>query len=166
MDTTFSTRDPAYHKRLRGQTAAIYSMSNIKKMESAADECAVVFLRAMEELEGQPIDISPWLQWYAFDVVGAITFQKTFGFVEARSDVDDMIAGLDITQTYAQYIGQFPWLHAYLFGNRTLIKVLQTILPNMPDPLARINQVLTLPTTYPSAWSGTPRVTNTFLLCR
>lgn len=142
MHSTFSTQDPVYHKGLRAQVASIYSMSNIKKMESAADECAVVFMKALQELEGQPIDIAAWLHWYAFDVIANITFRRTFGFMEAKGDFDNMIAVLNMVQIYGSFVGQFPWLHEYMFGNQTVMKLLKLLIPNMPDPLARIIQVL------------------------
>jgi hypothetical protein len=137
MHTTFSTRDPVYHRAFRSQVAALYSMSNIRKFEGYADECSVIFANTMKELEGEVIDLAPWLQWYAFDVIGNITFRRRFGFMEERRDVDEMMAGLDAHQWYAQFIGQFPHLHPYLFGNRTLMAFLKTIMPNMPDPLGR-----------------------------
>lgn len=42
-------------------------------MEPLADECTGIFLAAMGNLAGEPVDLRTWLQWYAFDVIGAIS---------------------------------------------------------------------------------------------
>ncbi|KAJ9610999.1 hypothetical protein H2204_015284 [Knufia peltigerae] len=137
MHTTFSTRDPAYHRNLRSQVAAVYSMSNVRKLECYADECSAIFIDAMKARCADPIDIAPWLQWYAFDVIGGLTFQRRFGFMEKAGDIDNMIGGLDVAQSYAQFVGQFPKLHDYLFGSRVLMGTLKRVFPNLPDPLDR-----------------------------
>jgi len=35
-----------------------------------------------------------WLQFYAFDVIGELTWSKTLGFVERNEDVDGIVAFL------------------------------------------------------------------------
>ena len=42
----------------------------------------------MRELEGQKIDLSTWLRWYALDVGGCIAFQRRPEFMEKDYDVD------------------------------------------------------------------------------
>ncbi|KAL5366583.1 cytochrome P450 [Aspergillus floccosus] len=41
-----------------------------------------------------PVDLHTWLQWYGCDVIGAITFQERFGFMEERKDVRGMIGAI------------------------------------------------------------------------
>ncbi|OKP11151.1 Pisatin demethylase [Penicillium subrubescens] len=110
LDSMFTARDPVYHKSLKSSVAQIFSMTNMKNFEVYADECTQIFMEAMLTLEGQPVDFSMWLQWYAFDVIGAITFQRRFGFTEQRRDVDDMIGKIDIGLQYVKIVGQLPFL--------------------------------------------------------
>jgi hypothetical protein len=110
LDSMFTARDPVYHKSLKSSVAQIFSMTNMKNFEVYADECTQIFMEAMLTLEGQPVDFSMWLQWYAFDVIGAITFQRRFGFMEQRRDVDDMIGKIDIGLQYVKIVGQLPFL--------------------------------------------------------
>lgn len=35
----------------------------------------------MRKHAGEAVDLSEWLQYYAFDVVGSMTFQHRFGFM-------------------------------------------------------------------------------------
>lgn len=60
----------------------------------------------------------------AFDVIGAITFHRRFGFIEKQKDVKDMIRGIDIGLKYAGIVGQVPALHRWLLGNNSVAKFL------------------------------------------
>ena len=131
----FSTRDPMYHKKLRRPVAQLFSMTNLKNYETYVDECNGLFVEGMREKQGQVVDLGSWLQYYAFDVIAYITFQRRFGFLDKRGDVDNMIADLDAVQDYIRIVGQIPWVHSYLLGNRTLVRLLKTLLPGLPDPL-------------------------------
>ncbi|GKZ18421.1 hypothetical protein AbraCBS73388_000991 [Aspergillus brasiliensis] len=110
MDSMFTARDPVYHKHLKSSVSQIFSMTNMKNFEVYADECTQIFMDAMVDLEGQSLDFSNWLQWYAFDVISAITFQRRFGFMEQRRDVDGMIGKIDTGLQYVKILGQLPFL--------------------------------------------------------
>jgi cytochrome P450 len=135
----FSTRDPAYHQALKRSVSQKFSMSSIKAMETLVDDCNGIFLSAMKEMQGKSVDLGEWLQWYAFDVIGAITFQKKFGFMEKRQDVKSMIGDIDKVLRYAAIIGQTPKLHRYMMGHRWVAKFLSTQpFVRVPDPLRTI----------------------------
>lgn len=108
MDSMFTARDPKYHQHLKSSVARLFSMSNMRNFEIYADECTAIFVDAMRGFDGQAVDFAVWLQWYAFDVIGSITFQHRFGFMEQRRDVDNMIAGIDQGLQYIKVIGQYP----------------------------------------------------------
>lgn len=119
----------------------MFSMTNMRNYEPYADECTGLFEKAMRDLEGQTLDLAVWLQWYAFDVIACITFQRRFGFLEQRKDIDDMIGSLDIGLHYIGLVSQYPALHPWLMGNRALLDVLNKLFPSLPDPLARFLDV-------------------------
>ncbi|RDH36020.1 cytochrome P450 [Aspergillus welwitschiae] len=139
MASMFSVRDPAQHRALRRPVAQKFSMSSVKLMEPLVNECNEIFLRAMRSLEGQPVDLSTWLQWYAFDVIGAISFQRRFGFMEEQRDINGMIGAIDSGLHYASIIGQIPAVHPWLMGSRVVAKVLE-MQPffDIPNPLRTI----------------------------
>ena len=137
LESMFTTRDPAYHKALKGPVAQLFSMTNMRNYETYADECTSIFAQAMRSLHGQPVDLAIWLQWYAFDVIASITFQRRFGFMEQQQDVHNLISGLDAGLQYVKLVGQFPALHPWLMGNRPLMNFLASVFPNLPDPLAK-----------------------------
>ena len=140
MDSIFTTRDPAYHSALKKPVAQLFSLTNMKNYEPHTDECTSIFLDSMRDLQGKPVDFAIWLQWYAFDVIGNITFQRKFGFMEQRRDVDDMIEGIDEALKYVKVIGQFPSLHWLLVGNKVLREILPKILP-VPDTIRKFMKV-------------------------
>lgn len=93
-------------------------MSSMVGLESLVDECAQLFIKKLQQMDNNPIDLGTWLQWYAFDVIGKITFSKEFGFMEQGKDVRDMISQIEKGLVYTSVIGQYPNLHKYLLlGN-------------------------------------------------
>lgn len=142
MPSMFSVRNPAEHQKLRRSVAQKFSMSSIKSLEPFADECSKIFIDAMEDLQGQRVDLGQWLQWYAFDVIGAITFQQRFGFMEQRKDVQNMISDLEAGLQYAGIVSQVPALHSLMIGNIWVGKFLAAQpFVDAPDPLRTMVQV-------------------------
>jgi hypothetical protein len=64
-----------------------------------------------------PIDLGIWLQYYAFDVVGEMTFAKKLGFLQEGRDIDGMIGAIQGMLVYASLCGQIPEMHNVLLGN-------------------------------------------------
>jgi hypothetical protein len=102
-------------------------MTSIRTLEPFADECTAIFIDSMSKYEGEEVDLGTWLQWYAFDVIGGITFASPFGFLEKETDVKDMIKSIGFGVTYAGIVGLIPWLHPLLLGNKPLLKVLDLL---------------------------------------
>lgn len=127
MASMFSTRSVAEHKHLKTAVASKFSMTSLRDMEPMVDECSDIFLDAMRDLSGAPVDLGAWLQWYAFDVIGAITFRQRFGFMEERKDIQDMISGIETGLWYGSLVGQIPELHPWLLGSPLLMKVMESV---------------------------------------
>jgi cytochrome P450 len=137
----FTAQDPVYHKNLKTPVAALFSMTNMRNYEPYADECTDIFMRAMDRKQGQPVDLGEWLQWYAFDVIASITFQRRFSFMEEEKDVKRIIAGLDGGLSYVGIVSQYPGWHPWLMGNRLLVKFLTKLFPDLPDPAGTLMEV-------------------------
>ena len=61
----------------------------------------------------KPIDLGMWLQYYAFDVVGEVTFAQKLGFLDTGGDVDDMMKTIEGILVYASLCGQVPAAEQY-----------------------------------------------------
>jgi hypothetical protein len=127
LDNMFSTRDQADHKHLKQPVAGSFALSSIRQLEPLVDECTDIFIEEMAKRSPAPVDFSTWLQWYAFDVIGSITFLKRFGFMEQGKDVEHLIENLEGGLTYISTICFTPELHGWLLGNDTLMKFLSLI---------------------------------------
>jgi hypothetical protein len=71
----------------------------------------------MYSLSGHPTDFGLWVQWYAFDVIGKLTFNQTLGFLGNKEDRLGMIDALNGFFRYSSAVGQVPELHRFLLGN-------------------------------------------------
>ena len=115
----FSTRDPEEHRIAKRKVGAAYSLPNLLQSEAAIDSCITLFMSRLRELthNGKPIDLGAWLQYFAFDVVGEVTFATKLGFLAKGTDVDGMMAAIEGMLAYASLCGQVPEYHKYLLGN-------------------------------------------------
>ncbi|OHE92206.1 hypothetical protein CORC01_12500 [Colletotrichum orchidophilum] len=140
MPSMFTTTNAEVHKALKRPVAQKYSMTSIRTLEYLVNPCTQMFTDAMTDLQGQVVDLGTWVQWYAFDVIGAITFSRRFGFMETRSDVNNVIAGIEGGLEYGGLVGVIPSLHKYLLGNITLRKILTKFGTN--DPLRTVTNMV------------------------
>lgn len=69
-------------------------MSALVQYEPAVDNTTRLFLDQTERLfadKGDRCDFTEWLQFYAFDVIGEITYGRRHGFLEQNLDIDRII---------------------------------------------------------------------------
>ena len=94
LPSLFSTTDEQYHAQLRRSVNSAFSMSALIQYEPFVDETTEKFLDQTQALfasKNTVCDFAEWLQFYAFDVIGNITYSKRHGFVERGEDVDGMV---------------------------------------------------------------------------
>ena len=86
-------------------------MSALVQYEPLVDETTERFLDQTEALfssKNAICNFAQWLQFYAFDVIGDITYSKRHGFVDRAEDVDGMVAYLGKLFSYVAPVGPFP----------------------------------------------------------
>jgi cytochrome P450 len=94
LPSLFSTTDETYHANLRRCVNNAFSMSTLMQYEPFVNECTTVFLQQTDRLyvaSGKVCDFAEWLQYFAFDVIGQITYSRRHGFIDKAEDVDGMI---------------------------------------------------------------------------
>lgn len=125
----FSTRDEKFHRDQKRPVANAYSMTSLLELEPAIDSCTQIFTSQLGKFANQktPVDLGTWLQYYAFDVVGDVTFAKKLGFLEEGRDIDGMIEAIQGILVYASLCGQVPEMHPLLLGN----PLFPILMPNM-----------------------------------
>lgn len=103
----FNTQDASLHSALRRPIANIYSMSNLVEFEPYVDSTIRVLLKQLEEAKPGPdeaVDLGKWLQWFALDVMGEITFSRRLGFLDRAEDVDGIIQKVLGLFKYASWV--------------------------------------------------------------
>ena len=88
----------------------------MKDLEKYVDDAVMHFMAKMSGMQGQGVDMGLWVQLFAFDVIGELTFSKRFGFMDAGKD-DGSFAQIDTAMASGAWLGQIPalyWAHDYL----------------------------------------------------
>lgn len=113
----FSDLDAHRHSLQRRKFSSLYSMSALLSYEPFVDNCTTLLTTRFSELASTPtvIDFQHWLQCYAFDVIGEITFANRFGFLDAGVDREGVFRAIDERGTYSTFVGIFPWAHRWLY---------------------------------------------------
>ncbi|KAF2764917.1 cytochrome P450 family protein [Teratosphaeria nubilosa] len=109
----FAERDEKIHGEQRRLVSRAYSMDSMRDLEPYVDDAIHVFLTRMQEMQNQIIDMDKWVQLFAFDVIGEITFSKRFGFMDTGAD-DGSLSLIESALKSASWLGQIPsiyWLH-------------------------------------------------------
>ena len=90
----FNTPDADLHRRLKKPIASIYSLTSLISFEPYVDSTTEVFFEQLDNRyaqTGKVCDFGTWLQRFAFDVIGEVTFSKRIGFLENADDVDGIM---------------------------------------------------------------------------
>jgi hypothetical protein len=92
-------------------------MSSLKTYEPYVDSCAAIFQQRLSEfaMKGAMIDMAHWLQCYAFDVIGDITYSKRFGFLDRGEDVSGLLQALHEVLRFSTLAGIFPEWYPVVF---------------------------------------------------
>ncbi|KAG8625266.1 hypothetical protein KVT40_007017 [Elsinoe batatas] len=119
--TLFTTLDEVAHARLRRAVSNAYAMSTLVQFEPLVDSTTSAFLKQLSKrFSHDPdsvLDFGAWLQYYAFDVVGELTFSKRLGFVDGGKDVEGVIGSIEQMLDYASVVGQIPDLDYVMLKN-------------------------------------------------
>lgn len=120
LESLFSTVNEDYHSKYRRCVNSAFAMSSLVHYEPLVEKTMDVFLNQTQRLfaeTGRSCNFNQWLQYFAFDVIGDLTWSKRLGFVEKNEDVDGIIEFLGNFLSYAGPIGQMPTLDLLLEKN-------------------------------------------------
>lgn len=110
LESLFNTTNEKYHAKLRRAVSNAFAMTSLLQLEPLVDSTITAFLQALDERfankqgpEGV-CDLGTWLQFFAFDVIGELTFSKRLGFVDRGVDVEGIIGSLEASLNYAAVV--------------------------------------------------------------
>lgn len=118
-----SEQDPVKHVAKNKNIVAGYQLSNIMKSEPYVDGCIELLkghIDRMAQDGAAPVELSRWLNYFAFDVAGEVTFSRRFGFLDTGLDMGGAYANGRMVLIYIALIGRAYWMHKLLLGNPLL----------------------------------------------
>ncbi|KAI6088688.1 cytochrome P450 [Hypoxylon rubiginosum] len=140
LASLFSTTDNNFHAQFRRCVNSAFAMSALVQYEPFVDNTTKLFLKQTEKLfagNSSGCNFTQWLQFYAFDVIGEITYSKRHGFVEKNEDIDGIVSYLGNLFLYVAPIGQIPWLDLVFLKNPIYLKLSQWGFIDATFPVAR-----------------------------
>ncbi|KAF4975214.1 hypothetical protein FZEAL_7971 [Fusarium zealandicum] len=140
LASLFSTTDNDFHSQFRRSVNSAFAMSALVQYEPFVDNTTKLFLDQTERLfvgKSEGCDFTQWLQFYAFDVIGEITYSKRHGFIENNEDVEGIVAYLSKLFLYVAPVGQMPILDSLFLKNPIYLKLSQWGFIDSTFPVAR-----------------------------
>ncbi|KAK4140133.1 cytochrome P450 [Dichotomopilus funicola] len=120
MPLIFNTRDEALHMKLKKPIAPIFSLSNVLTFEKYVDQILdLLFTQLDQRFVGRetPFDLGEWLQFFAFEVMGTMTFSRQYGFLEKGCDGNGLLGAIWNYMKTAAPITQIPWFDLVWYKN-------------------------------------------------
>ena len=93
MQAVFNSRDEDLHKRLKTPIADLFTAKNVLAYEDRVDQVLAVLQEQLDAkfiMHDRVFELGQWLQFFAFDVMGTLTFSERYGFLETGKDVGRM----------------------------------------------------------------------------
>ncbi|OWP01607.1 cytochrome P [Marssonina coronariae] len=143
LPSLFSTTSEPFHAQLRRSVNSAFSMSTLIQYEPFVDSTTELFLDQTDALFAAPgaaCDFARWLQFYAFDVIGEMTYSKRHGFLEANEDVDGIVSYLAQLFNYVAPVGQMPFLDLLFLKNPIYLLLSRYGVVDATFPVARFAQ--------------------------
>ncbi|KAH7153461.1 cytochrome P450 [Dactylonectria macrodidyma] len=140
LASLFSTTDNDFHAQFRRCVNSAFAMSALVQYEPFVDNTTKLFLDQTEKIfVGKPegCDFTTWLQYYAFDVIGEITYSKRHGFLEKNEDVEGIVGYLSKLFLYVAPVGQIPFLDLIFLKNPIYLKLSQWGFVDSTFPVAK-----------------------------
>jgi hypothetical protein len=125
IDSVIHTRSRKVHDARRRVWDQGFSIKALKQYEGPILHEAQLLVQRIREFEGKDINITKWFEYYGYDLMGLVSFSKSFKMLEEGKShwvVDTINGG---TATLGPFTG-VPWfihlVHAIPFAGRPLEK--------------------------------------------
>lgn len=94
LPAVFTSLDEDMHSKLKRPIAQIFSQSNVVTFENLVDDVLQIIsdqLDARFVKNSETFNLGEWLQYFAFDVMGTLSFSKRYGFLERGEDTGNKL---------------------------------------------------------------------------
>ncbi|KAI8944281.1 putative benzoate 4-monooxygenase cytochrome P450 [Xylaria longipes] len=121
LKVVFNTQDETLHKQIKSPIAPLYSLTNTVTFEPLVDEVLVCLEEQLnKKFSGTDatFNFGDYLQFFAFDVMGTLTFSKRYGFLETGKDVQGILAAIWSHWKGSAAVTQITWADPIVSRNR------------------------------------------------
>lgn len=127
----FSTRSKESHSFLRRRVSPAYSMTSMLQYEKYIQPCLDLMMSRFKYHAdlGHTVDMSQWVSWLAFDVVGTLAYGQSFGQLDTESDA------MDLAKTIHQGFFMASNAGNWFLQAPTLMTIMSTL--RIPHPFAK-----------------------------
>ncbi|PIG81786.1 hypothetical protein AARAC_011839 [Aspergillus arachidicola] len=129
MLAVFNTQNEQIHKQIKSPIAPLFSLSNIVMFEGLVEEVLSCLSEQFDTRfagTGETFDFGEWLQYFAFDVMGTMSFSRRYGFLEQGRDVNGMLDAVFQFMKTAAPMSQIPWADPWIYKNRFVNSLCRT----------------------------------------
>jgi len=113
----FTTQDDELHKHLKTPIAQLYNLSNVITFEPFVDDVLGLLFQQLDKRftnQNKICNLGNWIQYFALDVMGEISFSARYGFLETGTDMDGIVQSiwnfmLTVGPLSAQFIRFIPY---------------------------------------------------------
>lgn len=74
--------------------APLFSLTNVVAFEHLIDKVLSELSKQLDNRfagKGESLDLGQWLQFFAFECMGSMSFSSSYGFLEQGYDIDGML---------------------------------------------------------------------------
>ncbi|KAH8590119.1 cytochrome P450 [Bisporella sp. PMI_857] len=123
IKNVFSTQSNDFHSQKMRPISKFYKMANILQCEPLVSQTINAFCKRLDEEfisgrnAGKTCKMDEWLLFFAWDVIGQLTFSRPMGFMDAGTDYNGLLCTADKALDYFATVGQIPALDQWLAKN-------------------------------------------------
>ena len=159
LHAVFNTTEESILKQIKPPIAPLFNISSAATLEPLVDEVLECIRGRFDERfvgTGQIFDMGQWLQFFAFDVMGTMTFSKRYGFLDKGRDVGGMLGAIvDFMRTAAPVRGLASLIY------------LTALITTADDPVSSLGQITSKECSgrHTATVHKAHRITNNSLVC-
>jgi len=126
VHNVFSQPDENKHAAEKRPIAKYYSPTGVATLEPLIDETITHLCNELDRRflvksaagGAEAFDLGDWILYYAWDVVGTVTFSQPLGYLSAGHDLDGTLRASENLLDYFSWVGCLPILDRLLHKNR------------------------------------------------
>ncbi|KAN0067476.1 Cytochrome P450 [Elaphomyces granulatus] len=137
LPAIFTTQDEKQHKQLKSPIAALYSLTNVVTFEEFVNDVLDILFQEFDKRYAgsqTSFDLGDWLQYFAFDVMGTMTFSSRYGFLETGTDVGGMLQAIWNFMLGVAPMTQIPWVDK-LWNKNHIVSMFK---PQTSSPILKV----------------------------